>query len=89
MKVFSHQKVAGSAKVGLRTGSTAAQASMHTSRGFVSRNGLEKVGNQAYLPCLRQFYCQHNDVITFYLNKILRPHTLAELFCLLWKGSCI
>lgn len=64
MKMLSHQKVAGSAKFGLRTGPTAAQASMNTPRGFVAGNALKKVGNEAYLPCMRHLYCQHSYVIT-------------------------
>jgi hypothetical protein len=60
-----HQKVAGSAKVGLRTGPAAAQASMNTPKGFVAGKTLKKVCNSAYPPCMRHFYCQHSCVITF------------------------
>jgi len=56
MKLLSHQRLAGSAQVGLRNGSTPAQASMNTCEGVVSKSALKKVGNEAYLLYSRQFY---------------------------------
>jgi hypothetical protein len=57
MQILNHQKVAGSAMAGLRTGPTGTQASMNIPKGVVVGKTLKKVGNEVYLHCMRQFYC--------------------------------
>ena len=64
MKILSHQKVACSNKVGLRTGPAAAQASMNAPKVFVAGKPLKQVGDELYARCMWQLFSKHSYVIT-------------------------